>query len=571
MLWSRPMTVHRSLGGLFLLAAACATTPSSPTPADKGPLESFAPGATRAAASIQPGALAGHIKFLADDLLEGRDTGSRGFSIAARYVAAEMLAMGLKPAGEDGTYFQKVTFVGAKAPEQATLEILGGKPSPLKLVAGKDFATAANLGSGRTDLDAPLVFVGYGLSVPEYHYDDFAGVDVRGKMVVIFAGSPRSERPDFFPALAASVYSQSERVADDLKARGAVGGLVVWTPLRESLTPFGHMVQHFSFEAMRLKEKAPRLGGALLTSEAFQRLLRAAGRTETVADLIAACDAGKPRSFDLGLRARLRADNPVRELTSVNVVGLVPGDPASPTRDEVVVYGAHLDHMGIGKPVNGDSIYNGASDDAAGVASLLETARAFTLLDKPPARSILFLFVTGEERGLLGSEWYADHPTVPMSKIVADIDVDSAYPINPLKDVVALGVDESSMQADVDRAARALGLIVSPDPAPDEGYFVRSDNFNFVKQGVPAAQTMNGVAGLTPEEKKAWTAFWAARYHQPQDEFEPNRDWKPFADLTRFNFLLGLSVAQSPKRPTWNASSWFRRFPEAKPATTSAR
>ena len=571
MFWSRPMNAHRSLGGLLLLAAACATTPTSPTPADQGSLESFAPGATRAAASIQPAAIAGHIKFLADDLLEGRDTGSRGHLIAARYVAAELMAMGLKPAGEDGTYFQKITLVGAKSPEHPTLEIIGGKPSPLKLVAGKDFAAGTDLDTGRADLDAPLVFAGYGLSVPEYKYDDFVGIDVRGKIAVILSGAPRSDRADFFPTLPSSVYGQFERVAEGLKARGAIGVLVVWTPLRESLTPFSHMVQHLSFEAMRLKGNPPKLDGALISSEVFQRILQAAGRTETVAELVAACDGGKPRSFDLGLRGRVRADNPIRELTSVNVVGLLPGDPASPTRDEVVVYGAHLDHMGIGQPVNGDRIYNGASDDAAGVASLLETARAFTLLEKPPARSILFLFVTAEERGLLGSEWYADHPTVPMSKIVADIDVDGAYPINPLKDVVALGVDQSSLATDVERAAKALGLMVSPDPEPDEAYFVRSDNFNFVKQGVPAAQTMNGVAGLTPEQKKAWTAFWAARYHQPQDEFEPDRDWKPFADLTRFNFLLGLSVAQAPKRPTWNADSWFRRFPEPKPAATSAR
>jgi hypothetical protein len=571
MLWSRPMTVHRSLGGLLLLAAACATTPASPPSAEKGPLESFAPGATRAAASIQPQALAGHIKFLADDLLEGRDTGSRGFTIAARYVAAEMLAMGLKPAGEDGTFFQKVVLVGAKAPERATLEITGGKPSPLKLVVGKDFAPGANLDTGKADLDTPLVFAGYGLNVPEYHYDDFAGIDVRGKVAVILSGAPRTDRPDFFPTLPSAVYGQFEGVVDRLRSRGAIGVLVVWTPLRESLTPFSHMVQHLSFEAMRLKGNPPKLDGALISTEAFQRMLQAAGRTETVAELVAACDGGKPRSFDLGLKARYRADNPIRELSSVNVVGLLPGDPASPTRDEVVVYGAHLDHMGIGQPVNGDSIYNGASDDAAGVASLLETARAFTLLNKPPARSILFLFVTGEERGLLGSEWYADHPTVPMSKIVADIDVDGAYPINPLKDVVAIGVDQSSLAADTERAAKALGLKVSPDPSPDEGYFVRSDNFNFVKQGVPAAQTMNGIAGLTPEEKKAWAEFWAKRYHQPQDEFEPDRDWKPFADLTRFNFLLGLSVAQSPKRPTWNADSWFRRYPEPKPTATSGR
>jgi len=248
------------------------------------------------------------------------------------------------------------------------------------------------------------------------------------------------------------------------------------------------------------------------------------------------------------------------------VVGLLPADPASPTAKEMVVYGAHLDHMGIGKPVNGDRIYNGASDDAAGVASLLETARAFTRLGQPPRRGILFLFVTSEERGLLGSEWFARHPTVPLPNLVADIDVDGAYPVHPLKDVVALGTDESTLGADVAQAAGALGLRVSPDPQPEEAYFVRSDNFNFVKKGIPAAQIFHGMAGLTPEQAAAEREFWRKRYHRPQDDFEADRDWEPFAQLTRFNFLLGVSIAQAPARPTWNPNSWFRRFPEPKRA-----
>ena len=232
----------------------------------------------------------------------------------------------------------------------------------------------------------------------------------------------------------------------------------------------------------------------------------------------------------------------------------------------MVLYGAHLDHMGVGKPVNGDSIYNGASDDAAGVASILEIARAFTRLGQPLRRGVLVLFVTAEERGLLGSEWYARHPTVPLQNVVADIDVDGAYPISPLKDVVALGTDESSLGGNVARAAAALGIQVSPDPEPEEAYFVRSDNFNFVKKGIPAAQTFNGVAGLDPQQLAAYRDFWRKRYHQPQDNFEPDRDWEPLAQLTRFNFLLGVSVAQAPSRPTWNAGSWFRRFPEPKRA-----
>jgi Zn-dependent M28 family amino/carboxypeptidase len=344
--------------------------------------------------------------------------------------------------------------------------------------------------------------------------------------------------------------------------RRAKAVVAVWPPAKEAFAPFKRLADHWSFDSMRLEDAPPLLPAALISSAAFEALLKQAGRPETVAALVEASAKGKPEGFDLGVRARLRAESKIRRITSENVVGVLPGDPASPTAAEMIVYGAHLDHMGIGKAVNGDRIYNGASDDAAGVASLLETARAYTRLGKPPRRSILFLFVTAEERGLLGSEWFARHPTVPLKDIVADIDVDGAYPIRPLKDVVALGTDESSLGADVARAAGVLGLQVSPDPQPEEAYFVRSDNFNFVKKGIPAAMVFNGFAGLTPEQVRADLEFWRKRYHQPQDEYEPGRDWEPFAQLTRFNFLLGVAIADDAARPAWNANSWFRRFPE---------
>jgi Zn-dependent M28 family amino/carboxypeptidase len=348
--------------------------------------------------------------------------------------------------------------------------------------------------------------------------------------------------------------------------RGAKGLVWVWPPVKEALTPFKVLLGHYGFDAMRLEDSPPLLPEGMIDATTFQALLKQAGRTETVVQLVEASAQGKPKNFSLGLRARIRRESKIRRITSENVVALLPGDPGSPTGKEMVVYGAHLDHMGVGKPVNGDSIYNGASDDAAGVASILEIARAFTRIGHPLRRGVLVLFVTAEERGLLGSEWFARHPTVQLQDVVADIDVDGAYPISPLKDVVALGTDESSLGGDAARAAAALGIQISPDPEPEEAYFVRSDNFNFVKKGIPAAQTFNGVAGLDQKELAAYRDFWRKRYHQPQDNYEPDRDWGPLAQLTRFNFLLGVSVVQAPSRPTWNAGSWFRRFPEPKRA-----
>lgn len=545
------------------LTLACATsTPRHAAPAAQDG-HGFSNADRSAAASIQPQAIASHIRFLADDLLGGRDPGTPGYDVAARYVASELQSLGLQAAGENGTYFQKVPLVRGTL-LSGSLEFSGGRGTPVSLVRGDDLVVHTDLDHGLTDVSGEVVFAGYGLSVPEYGYDDFAHVEVRDKIVLAFAGAPRSERPDFFPSLASAVHGQGERVARELMRRGARAVVFVWPPAREALTPFRHYVQFFGFDDMRLEDSPPLLPEATIGGAAFQALLEQAGRTETVAGLVEASAQNKPRGFKLGLRARLRVESKLRRLTSENVVGLLPADPASPTAKELVVYGAHLDHMGIGKPVNGDRIYNGASDDAAGVASLLETARAFTRLGQPPRRGVLFLFVTSEERGLLGSEWFARHPTVRLEDLVADIDVDGAYPVHPLKDVVALGTDESSLGGDVGRAAGALGLRVSPDLEPGEAYFVRSDNFNFVKKGIPAAQTMNGVAGLTPEQAVAEREFWRKRYHQPQDEFEPGRDWEPFAQLTRFNFLLGVSIAQAPARPTWNPNSWFRRFPEPK-------
>ena len=549
---------------LVCLTLSCAT--SAPGPAAPAvDANGFSDAAKSAAAGIRPETIASHIRFLADDLLAGRDPGTPGYDVAARYVASELQAIGLKPAGEAGTYFQKVPFVRG-TPVSGSLEFSGGPGAPVHLITGENAFLLTDVDQGLTDVSADAVFAGYGLSVSEYGYDDFATVDVRDKIAVVLAGAPHSERKDFFPPLASAVHGQSERIARELMRRGAKGLIWVWPPVKEALTPFKLLLGHYAFDAMRLEDSPPLLPEGMIHAATFQALLKQAGRPETVAQLVEASAQGKPHNFPLGLRARIRRESKIRRITSENVVALLPGDPASPTGKEMVVYGAHLDHMGVGKPVNGDNIYNGASDDAAGVASILEIARAFTRIGHPLRRGVLVLFVTAEERGLLGSEWFARHPTVQLQDVVADIDVDGAYPISPLKDVVALGTDESSLGGDVARAAAALGIQVSPDPEPEEAYFVRSDNFNFVKKGIPAAQTFNGVAGLDQKELAAYRDFWRKRYHQPQDNYEPDRDWGPLAQLTRFNFLLGVSVVQAPSRPTWNAGSWFRRFPEPKRA-----
>ena len=393
---------------LLSLTLACATSAPRPT-APTVDANGFSDAAKSAAAGIRPEAIASHIRFLADDLLAGRDPGTPGYDVAARYVASELQAIGLKPAGDSGTYFQKVPFVRGTS-LSGSVEFTGGTGAPVRLIQEENVFLATDVDQGVTDVSGEAVFAGYALAVPEYGYDDFAQIDVRDKIVVAFAGAPRSERPDFFPSLPSAVHGQHERVARDLMHRGARGVIFVWPPAKEAITPFKLLAGYFGFDAMRLEDTPPILPTAMIDTAAFRALLKQAGRPETVEQLVDASAQGKPRGFSLGLRARIRRESKIRRITSENVVALLPGDPASPTGKEMVIYGAHLDHMGIGKPVNGDCIYNGASDDAAGVASILETARAFTRLGQPPRRGILFLFVTAEERGLLGSEWFARHP-----------------------------------------------------------------------------------------------------------------------------------------------------------------
>jgi hypothetical protein len=537
-------------------SSAAAPPPPPPPAASSTGLDSFAPGARAAADAIRPEALAAHIRFLADDLLEGREPGTRGYELGARYVASELQALGLEPAGDNGTFFQKVEMTHS-ALVSAKLTVLGAGGPPLELLRDADLV-AHKLPIDQT---AEMIFVGHGLDVPEYHYDDFAGVDVRGKIVVRFGRAPRSERADFFPPLASAIFGETDRVTADLKRRGALAVLQVQTPEMSKTMKFAFYVQNGRFPSIALAHADYLLPGGRMDYVTLDRMLKKAGRPETATQLADVAWKGPTRAFSLG-KAHLEVVVEQRPIVSENVVAAVPADPSSPTKNEMVLYGAHLDHMGIGEPVKGDPIYNGASDDAAGCASLLESARAFMTLPQRPRRKILFLFVTGEERGLLGSQYFADHPTVPLADVVADIDLDAGYPIAPIKDVVPNGAEESSLAVDALRAAHALGLESGKDAHPEQFFFVRSDQYSFVKKGIPAAQILQGELGMSKEEKERTEAFWNSRYHQPQDEYEPNRDWRPFAEMTRYDFLLGLSIAQRADRPTWNANSMFRRFPE---------
>jgi hypothetical protein len=392
-------------------------------------------------------------------------------------------------------------------------------------------------------------------------------VDLKGKIAVLFQFAPLTERADFFPGLNSALYADYRRKLEVLRLRGAVGVLLIRTPRADRVLPWEVVVRAQHFESMALLNQGEvqpwlTLPKAYLRGEAFQRMLQLAGRTETPADLLAACETGHPHPFALDLSARLRVTSPIRALRSPNVIGRLPAASGSPSATETVVYSAHLDHLGIGEPENGDAIYNGAADNAAGVGTVLEVARAFTRLPQPPKRSVLFLIVTAEEKGLLGSEYFVSHPTVPLDRMVADINVDSGFPAFTLAAVQARGADHSSLLRDVQAAATALGLQLRPESEPEQNVFIRSDQYNFVRSGIPAIFAAESPDPYTPAQRAQALAERKRRYHRPADEWNANIDFGPAAALARFQFLVGLSIAQrgDGDRPRFATGDVFTTF-----------
>lgn len=508
---------------------------------------------------IHPQALRAHIGFLADDLLEGRETGTRGYQLAANYVAAQFGALGLEPAGSDGSYFQPVplrTFE-AVGPECSFTLVRDGRESALTF--GQDFAMAGDPLRAETSVAAPVVFVGYGVSAPEAGYDDYAGVDVRGKIVVLMRGAPAS-----LPHNQRAYYSSNRVKRKTAVAHGAVGLLGLMTPEAEKRISWERVVALISSGGMRWVDPAgtphdvwPEIRGtAVLRATAAEALFE--GASASLATVLADVRAGKPHPLELPVQAKLRVVSRHGQLESPNVVALLPGsDPE--LRHEYVVYSAHLDHLGVGPPVEGDAIYNGATDNASGTAVLLETARAFARLRQRPRRSVLFLAVTAEEKGLLGSDYFVHFPTVPGAGLVANVNLDGALMLHPLHDVVGFGAEHSSLSQAVEQAAHQLGLELSPDPMPEQVLFVRSDQYSFVQRGVPAVFIVEGFKTGDPErEGRALLMQWMeTRYHKPQDDLSHALDFDAGAQFARVNFLIGYQVANQTPRPQWNAGDFF--------------
>ena len=504
-------------------------------------------------------ALRGHMDFLSDDLLEGRGAGSRGYNIAAAYVATNFRRLGLEPAGDDGSFFQYYQLIESTL-KPGTGEVAinrGGASEPLEFE--RDFMMGGSYLDERAEVTAPVTFVGFGITAPDFGHDDYRDVDVSGRIVAMFGGAPES-----FPPNQRAFYSSTREKMRNAVARGAVGALYVYTSDFLERNPWDRVVSSYAFPGMRWVAQDGTVQGtfpnirasALLSPSGFASLLDGSGRTP--ADIEAQAQANEVGGLEVPGTVTIRRESIHRSLTDKNVAALLPGSDDA-LASEVVVITGHLDHIGIGPEVDGDAIYNGYYDNTAGIAIMLEVARALTASPQRPARSILFLAVGAEEKGLLGSDYFAETPSIGDRALVANVNLDMPLFIYPLADVVAYGSQHSSLATPTAVAAEAVGLRLAPDPIPEEVIFVRSDQYSLVRRGVPAVYLSAGFTSSDPDIDGAATfrAFLSKNYHQPSDESGLPFDELSARRFTAMNYLLVRAIADAPAAPSWNEGDFF--------------
>ena len=494
-----------------------------------------------------------HIKVLAADNMEGRDTGSPGLKKAEAYVVGQLKSAGLQPAGVKG-YYQPVKFVSRQLVEQESNAALlrHGKAEPLTLGEDAIFSTRVDLAP---EVEAPLVFVGYGLSVPENDFDDLAGLDLKGKVAVLISGSP-SQIPS---ALSAHHQTAAERWKPFFAA-GAVGIVTIPNPASMDV-PWSRIALNRLHPSMDLagsefsETDGEKLALYFNPAHADKLFAGSGHNFQELAEL--AKDRKPLPHFSLTASIRARARLKTKAVMSSNLVARLPGNDPQ-LKNEYVVLSAHIDHVGIGEPVNGDRIYNGAMDNAAGVAVLLDVAASLKRHPEDLKRSLLFVFVTGEEKGLLGSKYFAAHPTVDPKSMVADINVDMFRPLVPLNLLTVLGLAESDLGDVARQVAESDGVSVQPDPQPLRNVFVRSDQYSFIRHGVPALAM--DVAPSTPEQKQMFQDWLTHRYHAPSDDLDQPVDLAAAGKYEEIVQQLLVKVADDPQRPQWKADSFFRRY-----------
>jgi Zn-dependent M28 family amino/carboxypeptidase len=501
-----------------------------------------------------------HVKFLSSDLLEGRGVGARGGEIASEYIAAQFALIGARPFGDNGTYFQKVSLLGVEPQPSSQLSLVSNNG---KTTVGfqwlDDFVGVTLQQKPDVTFDAPAVFVGHGIVAPEYQWDDYKGIDAKGKVVVLFTNEPPSDDPRFFAGRALTYYGRWTYKFEEAARHGAIGAIIIHTTPTAS---YGWDVVRSSWgredQQVRLPAGSHDLAFAgWVTREAGEKLLEAAGRN--VDQMLRTADSRNFRAANLPFRLRGSAPAKIREIETRNVVAQIEGSGPQ-LRSEAVVFNAHWDHLGIGDPVDGDPIYHGAVDNATGCGMLLEIARAWAALPEKPRRSAIFVAATSEEAGLLGSRYFGDHPPIPAGKIALALNYDAFQPWGRTRDVVLNGAERTTIYPIVEEAAKRFNLTIAPDPRPEAGEYYRSDHFSFARVGIPSF-SIDGGHDLLGKPRgtgdKLFADFNDHRYHQPADKYDDDWDFSGMEEYCRFGMLIAINVANTPQLPTWRAGDEF--------------
>jgi Zn-dependent M28 family amino/carboxypeptidase len=554
----------KTLSALTLLLAAAALAQQtalaqSAVPPFSIQIPGLPQAATRAAASIDPENIRAHVRFLADDLLEGRGPGTRGGDIAAKYIASQFALDGLKPAGDNGTYFQKVPLYAVHTIEDQThFSLVPASGEPINLTYAADYVTKDQTGSASSDIDAPIVFVGYGIDAPEYKWNDYAGVDVKGKVLLVIVNEPPSTDDAFFKGKALTYYGRWTYKYEEAARRGAVGVLIIhrtdlasypWDVVRNSQSVEKSYLQ--GDPAATLK------AASWIQLDVARKLLAAAGKNVD-AEIEA---AGRPgfKAFELPVRLQAHIASQVRRYSSDNVIAELPGADTASTK-QAVLYSAHYDHLGIDPNLKGDNIYNGAADNGTGCGILLELARAFAAASAHPPHSIYFAAVTAEEQGLLGSQYLGMHPPIPASHIALDLNYDMLNPIGVPLDAEVSGAERTTFYPVVESTAKAFNLTIQPDQFPSAGHYYRSDHFSFARVGIPSFSVGQGTHfeghdaawGVAQQED-----YVAHHYHQPSDEYHDSMDFRGDAKMARFGLILGWEASMQEKNIGWQPGDEF--------------
>ncbi|MDQ1405454.1 MAG: hypothetical protein QOG55_1083 [Acidobacteriaceae bacterium] len=512
--------------------------------------------------TIDPEKIRAHVKFLSSDLLEGRGMGQRGSDIAAEYIATQLALDGLKPAGDQGSYFQEVPMVSITTLPDTTMSLVPKSGEPLQLKNLDDFVIHNETQTDVADIDAPIVFVGYGITAPEYKWDDYKGVDLKGKVALLFVNEPTSDDPKFFKGKALTYYGRWTYKYEETARHGAVATLIIH---RRDLASYGWEVVRNSNgkdkSYLRLDGTPHLQGASWIQLDVAKEMATMSG-----ADVDQMFHQAQSRDFkpvELPVRLKAHVVSTVRPFNSRNVLAMLPGSDPN-RRDETVMYTAHYDHLGIDTSANGDNIYNGAVDNGTGCAIILELARAWSQAQQSgqqaPPRSILFAAVTAEEQGLLGSEFLGKHFATPVEKVTLDLNYDAVAPIGDPEEIEVSGAERTTFYPQVEKTAQKYGLAIREDAQPGAGHYYRSDHFSLARVGIPSFSISEGVKFKGHDE--AWGRAQAKdyvehHYHQPSDEYRPEMDFTGLGKVAQFGYDLGLQAASQPTLVQWQSGDEF--------------